>query len=388
MQEQTIAGFWLSPQQKLAWKLETEVLHAGARSVCSVAISGAVDPDRLKSAVSAVIARHEILRTTFRRQTGMKLPFQVVLDVDTPVWEDVDCSAQTEPAAEIQKVYSREHQVGANAEDAAALRVVFVRETNTSSTLILSLSGLCGDAASFRPLAHEIALLYAGKDELPEPFRYVQFAQWQLDLLESDSEDEQRGRDFWKKQAVPEYPALTWAAKGANDFKPEVHRLQTTGNVGALSQKSDAAPVLLSAWAALMGRLSGQTAFSLGVAASSREFEELENAIGCFERTLPISFDIQSHFSFSDVQRRTREAVDQSVAVQEYFASESHDPEAVSFAYRDLGSAEEIADVRFELERVYVISERFKLRLVAVRRGSELTLEFHYDSSRLSRSVV
>src|SRR5512146_3298721 len=106
MQEQTIAGFWLSPQQKLAWKLETEVLHAGSRAVCSVAISGAVDPGRLKSAVSSAIARHEILRTTFRRQTGMKLPFQVVLDAGAPVWEEVDLSVSPDPKAEVEKLFS------------------------------------------------------------------------------------------------------------------------------------------------------------------------------------------------------------------------------------------------------------------------------------------
>src|SRR5512146_768447 len=127
MQEQTIAGFWLSPQQKLAWKLETEVLHAGSRAVCSVTISGTLDPARLKSAVGTVVARHEILRTTFRRQTGMKLPFQVVLDAGTPVWEEVDLSATPDSKADIEKIFSNERRISSSAENAPAVTVVLVR---------------------------------------------------------------------------------------------------------------------------------------------------------------------------------------------------------------------------------------------------------------------
>src|SRR5205085_1831025 len=64
------------------------------------------------------------------------------------------------------------------------------------------------------------------------------------------------------------------------------------------------------------------------------------------------------------------------------------DGDLFSFAYQDLGSKQVFDGVGFTLERVHVVSERYKLRLVAVQRGSELELEFHYDAARFERSAV
>ena len=76
--------------------------------------------------------------------------------------------------------------------------------------------------------------------------------------------------------------------------------------------------------------------------------------------------------------------------MQEYFAPEAIglDGELISFGYHDLGGLQSLGGVRFGLERAQVVSERFKLRLNVVRRGSELELEFGYDSSRMDRKAV
>ena len=44
--------------------------------------------------------------------------------------------------------------------------------------------------------------------------------------------------------------------------------------------------------------------------------------------------------------------------------------------------------MQFELERVWVVSERYKLRLNGVRRGARIELEFQYDAARLERGTV
>src|SRR5258708_30109683 len=58
------------------------------------------------------------------------------------------------------------------------------------------------------------------------------------------------------------------------------------------------------------------------------------------------------------------------------------------FASLDLGGTQLHAGVGFRVERLQVISERFKLRLTVVRREGALELEFGYDASRLGRSSV
>src|SRR6266480_702297 len=104
MQEQ---GFWLSPQQKFTWTIEQEVLRLSSRAVCLVALHGSLDVDRLRDSLRELVSRHEILRTVFRRQTGMKVPFQVVLESCDFGWENEDLLrlAESERQARIQELF-------------------------------------------------------------------------------------------------------------------------------------------------------------------------------------------------------------------------------------------------------------------------------------------
>src|SRR5271165_4083944 len=94
-------GFWLSPQQQRVWSLQAE--GCVSRTVCVVEVAGNVVADRLEDALRQVVGRHEILRTVYRRQSGMKFPFQVVLEEVEPAFEVVDLQA-TGPADQRQEV--------------------------------------------------------------------------------------------------------------------------------------------------------------------------------------------------------------------------------------------------------------------------------------------
>src|SRR5882724_6069405 len=100
MEQQTTSGFWLSPQQKHVWTSLGDP-PAALRSVCLLQIDGHVEADRLQQTLRDLVSQHETLRTVFRRQVGMKVPFQVVLSVSEPASETLDLRAL--PEAERQK---------------------------------------------------------------------------------------------------------------------------------------------------------------------------------------------------------------------------------------------------------------------------------------------
>ena len=81
MQNEITTGFRLSPQQKQVWLTQ----QAPACSVgCSVWIEGRRDTKTLAAALVQIARRHEILRTTFRRPAGMKVPLQVIDEAPRP----------------------------------------------------------------------------------------------------------------------------------------------------------------------------------------------------------------------------------------------------------------------------------------------------------------
>src|SRR4051794_21449198 len=124
MQEQAAAGFWLSPQQKSAWKFEQDVLSAPSPAMCRVSLTGKVDPDKLRDALRELVLRHEILRTVFRRQTGMKVPIQVVQETGDVSWQCSDFSAVPEELREsqLQQLWDSEKQIETSLETGPTLR--------------------------------------------------------------------------------------------------------------------------------------------------------------------------------------------------------------------------------------------------------------------------
>ncbi|HKR85293.1 MAG TPA: amino acid adenylation domain-containing protein [Terriglobales bacterium] len=390
MSEQA-TGFWLSPQQKLGWKLTSEVLHADSRAICRISIHGKVDVDRMRSSLRQIVSRHESLRTVFRRQPGMKVPFQVVLESQEPAWEEIDLSGRSkaERGIEIDLLLTSEKQVAADAEQSTVVRAFLVREEPSKYSLVLSFSSLCADAHSLPAIFRELCALYSGQSDLPDPFRYVQFAQWQLDLLESEDDDARKARTFWEKITSAIAPILLPEEKQAGGvFTPDQVCVELDANSAAEVLRAPEPNLLLSAWAAVVARVSQQNSLLLHVEAPGREFEELENAVGSFARMLPLSIPVESHFSFADVSRRTSESLQEAIGVQEFLPLDRVDHDGVSFAYYDLGKTEQAGGAQFQLDRLQIIAERFKLRLVVVRRGPRVGLEFHYDGARLDRAVV
>jgi hypothetical protein len=108
----TGTAFQLSVQQERLWTRRGE--NAEALCIqCDVRISGPFDRSRLETAIAGVVRNHEILRTSFQRQAGMKLPFQVIRDESSLNWNLSDEAflsldfRSPAPTAEVWKTWSR-----------------------------------------------------------------------------------------------------------------------------------------------------------------------------------------------------------------------------------------------------------------------------------------
>src|SRR5260370_17242205 len=311
MQEQASTGFWLSPQQEFVIKAQPS---AGQRAVCLVSMEGPVAGERIQDSLRAMVARHEILRTVFRRQPGLKVPFQVVLETSEVGWQQVNVGPldQREYDSQIRRLFHAERTRTRSLEESPVLRALLITRDQNHSSLILSLPAVSVDAQVFKTLARELAVIYCEqRNQLPEPFRYVQFSQWQADQLQSEEKDAQQGRDSWKRWLAEPLvcPALPGEDKLEQSFslaEPVTETLEKQ-LATAILQSPDSSMILLAAWQALVSRLSGQNYFRVGVYGDGREYEELENAIGCLARILPILTRVENNFRFNDILRQTKD---------------------------------------------------------------------------------
>ena len=162
MSNNTVAGFRLSTQQERLWSQQAG-MTSPFWAECEILVEGPLDVAKLQVAIRGVVERHEILRTVFHRQTGLKLPFQVILETPDFAWQVADCTGLDESAQRtaIDSLISH-RDAGFDLEKGPALHVVLARLAPTKHALLLSLPALCADLRAMQNLASEIGRAYAG----------------------------------------------------------------------------------------------------------------------------------------------------------------------------------------------------------------------------------
>ena len=230
-----------------------------------------------------------------------------------------------------------------------------------------------------------------------EPLRYVQFAQWQNDLVEGADETSDKGREFWKNYADESHaPALPNELKPQGSFSPRLFSSQldsaTGSKVESLATKlcATTAEILLAAWQSLLWRLTGQPKFKVGAVFAGREYDELRDAVGLIEKTIPVDSRFDGDFRFREVVHHTRTAMAHVAEWQEHYVpGAGFDTEAVvGFEYAERAGPQTFGNSTFSVEKISACSDRAKLKLAAIQSKSGLTIEFQYDGSRLAGDSV
>src|SRR5215207_5958464 len=117
MQNQ-IVGFRLSPPQARLWLRQQG--DPSYNSQCVVRMEGLLKEEILKQALTRVVERHEILRTSFHRAPGIILPIQVVQDESVVTLRHIDLRglATREQKLEIAALVQEERMAAYDFENA------------------------------------------------------------------------------------------------------------------------------------------------------------------------------------------------------------------------------------------------------------------------------
>ncbi|MGA9700403.1 amino acid adenylation domain-containing protein, partial [Pseudomonas sp.] len=186
--------------------------------------------------------------------------------------------------------------------------------------LLLTLHHIVSDGWSMGVLTRELMALYTAfshglPDPLPAlPIQYGDFAVWQRLWL--SGEVLQRQSSYWQ-QALAGAPALLTlptdrprpAQQDYAGSSVEV-RLdeRLTAGLKALSQRHGTTlyMTLMSAWAALLSRLSGQHDLVIGSPVANRTRSEVEGLIGLFVNTLAVRIDTSGALSTEALLARVK----------------------------------------------------------------------------------
>ena len=150
MKEEVVEGFQLSPQQKRLYTSSQVEGRTPYRTLCAVLIEGESEPGRLEAAVEEVVARHEILRTTFRRLPGLSVPVQVIGGEGGALRlgrHDLRGSGEAEQSALLEEHFREAKRLGFDFENGPLLRLSLFRLAADRSVLTLCMPAACSDAS-------------------------------------------------------------------------------------------------------------------------------------------------------------------------------------------------------------------------------------------------
>jgi len=384
-------SFHMSPQQARVWEAEPDGPAARVQGVLS--IEGTLKPAVLADALSACVARHEILRTTFAARAGLRVPLQIVAERLDPHIETltVDAAAGPERERRLAEVRAAELAAPFDTNRGPLVRASILTAGGDAFALVLTISALCADTGSAALVFGEVASALASAELVQDPLQYADFAAWQHELGESEDEEAAAARAFWSETAGAVAPALPFVR---NDSSEPLEQIAVDIDEALMRELSEqaarygagAAAVVQAAWHTVLGRYSGEDATFSAYVAAERRHPDLEGAIGAFARPVPVDVRVEGSCSFAEALAEVAEAREQALVRQDYAPAEGGGLD-VGFAEYPLALAQP-AGLRLQLTGMLAAGPELRLLAMCGTDGERLAVSLAFDPARHRRETI
>ncbi|MFK0253887.1 aminotransferase class III-fold pyridoxal phosphate-dependent enzyme [Streptomyces sp. NPDC090445] len=282
--------------QKQLWAL-AQIGDAGSLAYAlstSLWLEGPLDPAALRTAVTGLVARHESLRTTFSAD-GETL---IVHDPGRSTWDEVLTERVCEDEQDLTGMLESEADRPFDLEHGPAFRVSLIRTGAQRHLLLLMVHHAVADGWSTVTILRDLFALYnaaatGSAADLPPAVQFRSFLGWQEDFRAGD--EAARQRDHWHAvlAGAPELALPTTKATGTPPYRASRHSVAVDRELAdrLRSAAADAGVTvfayLVSAWAATLHRLTGQSDVVLPVAAARRP-PQFDEVVGYCTNVLPL----------------------------------------------------------------------------------------------------
>jgi amino acid adenylation domain-containing protein len=313
----------LSAVQERLWLLEEmdPVQRALHNLSAAWRLRGPVEPALVERALQQFIARHEIMRTSFRVVDGV--PAQIA-EAEVPfALGHVDWTDKT-PAEQVEAIDAlclEEEDTPFDISVAPLLRCSLIKLSADEYVLFTLRHNLVWDGWSFDIFIGEVCEFYRAlatntAPVLPAlPITYADFSEWQRGWLAGPELAKQVA--WWRERLGGELPVLDmptdrprpatpqyggWRASIAFSLE-ERERLTTF----AREHGSTLFTVLFAGYNLLLHRYSGQTDLLVGTPVRARTRVETEPVVGPFVNTVVLRTQLEPAMTFSDLLGRVRD---------------------------------------------------------------------------------
>ncbi|WP_207309469.1 non-ribosomal peptide synthetase [Streptomyces kasugaensis] len=306
-------------QQRLWFLAQMQGASAAYHMPQAVRLRGPLDRAALARALDTLVARHEVLRTRLIPAAGAACQRIDPPGAGFPLRVH-DLTGEADAEAALAALQREEATAPFDLARGPLARGRLVTLAEDHQVMLLTLHHIVSDGWSMGVLTREIGALYAAfrrgePDPLPPlPVQYADYAAWQRQWL-SDGGPARQGA-YWRK-ALADAPALLALPAdrprpAEQDYRGGQLRLvfdaELTAALKDFSRRhgSTLFMTLLTGWALVLSRLSGQSDVVIGTPIANRRRAELEDLIGFFVNTLALRIDLSGTPTVAELLKRVR----------------------------------------------------------------------------------
>lgn len=388
---ESAGSFQMSPQQARVWAVEPDGPAARVQGV--LAIEGPLDPGVLADALRACVSRHEVLRTTFMAQSGLRVPLQAVAERLDPHVETLAVDAPVGPEREqrLAEVRAAELAVPFDLTEGPLVRASILAFGKEAFALVLTISALCADSGSAALVLGELASMLASAQLVEDPLQYADFAAWQHELGESEDDEAIAAHAFWADVAGAVAPALAFARRDRSQAREEItvaidEALARGLHEQAARYGAGPAAAVHAAWHAVLGRYGGEEETCCAFVAGERRHPDLEGAVGRFATPVPVLARVDGARTFAETLADVAQARAQALVRQDYAPVEGRDLD-IGFAEYPLALARPDG-LRLEIAAMLCAEPELSLLAMCGVDGERLAVSLAFDPARHRRETV
>ncbi|WP_446333418.1 amino acid adenylation domain-containing protein [Burkholderia pseudomallei] len=407
-------------QQRLWFLTQLEGVSEAYHMSGAVRLDGPLNREVLQRALNRIVMRHEALRTCFAREEGE--PIQVIQPhADLTVsYHDLREAKSIRHEAENREQRAKDlSQAHASAPFDLSrdlpVRVLLLQLADEAHVVQVVMHHIASDGWSVGVFLQELSALYGsfiaeqGDPLAPLPLQYADYAAWQRRWLASGQLEKQGA--FWQTNLSGAPTLLELPTDRPRPPKQSHAGASVEVKLGAalservkrLSQRHGVTPymTLLSSWAAVLGRLSGQEEVVIGSPVAGRNRTEVEALIGFFVNTLALRLDLSSEPTVGELLKRTKAQVlsaqahqdlpfDQVVERVKPPRSTAHPPLfQVMFVWQNMPAGElTIPGLTIRAVETPLQTAQFELTLSLREAGDDIVGHLNYASALFDESTV
>lgn len=318
------ASYPLSSSQLRLWmihELDNGSVAYNIPVILTLSFTEGIDIEKYRQAVAAVVQRHEILRTVFKKNETGEIRQWILkgeeIDCHIPY---IDLRSAARPRAEANQHIESDKLLAFDLSAGPLLRGILFHLSATQYLFYYNMHHIISDGWSMELLSKEVFVFYEALVKNREPqlapldIQYKDYAVWQQQEMNSGSL--QVHKAYWLQQLGGELPLL---ALPEDKPRPIVltsngHALATVIGPAILEplkqfcadNQATLFMGLLSVLNVLFHRYTGQEDIIIGSPIAGRQQAELEHQIGFYLNVLALRTQFSAHDSFKTLLQQVR----------------------------------------------------------------------------------